>query len=127
MFRRVEFPQCHHGTQLEHGTLYPCTKLSPDFALRVYPHVGERVPVIAPYSEVMLHFGLAGKPIEVSLEHSYDSTGIRKHYWAQVWLHGRPFSSGITTGEAGFYEAEPDEYYTYADPERVDCRELFVS
>jgi hypothetical protein len=35
--------------------------------VRAYPDVNERVPVIGSYSEVMIHFGLAGKPIEVSL------------------------------------------------------------
>jgi hypothetical protein len=88
-----------------------------------YPDVDERVPVTGSYSEVMIHFGLAGKPIEVSLvRNTYTNgkpvpDGEGRQYVAQVWMDGRPFSAPILTSEAGFYEDELG-HYCYPDVNR---------
>jgi len=92
--------------------------------VRAYPEVDERVPVTGSYSEVMLHFGLTGKPIEVSLvRNTYingrpvpESEG--RPYVAQVWKDGTPFSAPILTSEAGFYEDETGQY-CYPDVNRL--------
>lgn len=80
-----------------------------------YPKIGERVPVTGCYSEVMMHFRLAGQPIEVALlpPQYLDGTPATTGYtMAQVYKDGRPFSSSILPGEAGFYQDEHG-YYTY--------------
>jgi hypothetical protein len=88
--------------------------------VRAYPDVDERVPVIGSYSEVMIHFGLAGKPIEVSLvRNTYINDkpvpeGEGRQYLTQVWKDGKPFSAPTLTGEAGFYE---DELVHYCSPD----------
>jgi hypothetical protein len=92
--------------------------------VRAYLNVGERVPVIGSDSEVMVHFGLPGKPIEVSLvRNTYINgapvpEGEGRQYVAQVWKDGRPFSAPILTSEAGFYEYELG-YYCYPDINRL--------
>jgi len=92
--------------------------------VRAYPDVDERVPVVGSCSEVMLHFGLAGKPIEVSLVRNTNTNGQPvpegkgRQYVAQVWQDGRPFSAPILTGEAGFYEDETGQY-CYPDVNRL--------
>lgn len=92
--------------------------------VRVYPDVGERIPVIGSYSEVMMHFRLAGQPIEVSLEYDRYMNGriaVPRRFVAQVWLDGQIYSAPILPCEAGFYCEDYDKgiYYTYADPERL--------
>jgi hypothetical protein len=92
--------------------------------VRAYPDVSERVPVIGSYSEVMIHFGLAGKPIQVSLvRNTYLNgqpvpEGECRQYLAQVWKDGRPFSASILTSEARFYEDELG-HYCYPDVNRL--------
>ncbi len=92
--------------------------------IRAYPDVGERVPVTGSYSEVMIHFGLAGKPIEVSLvRNTYVNgrpvpEGQGRQHLAQVWKDGRPFSAPILTSEAGFYTDESG-HYCYPDVNRL--------
>jgi hypothetical protein len=93
-------------------------------AVRAYPDVDERVPVIGSCSEVMIHFGLAGKPIEVSLvRNTYINgqpvpEGEGRQFVAQVWKDGKPFSAPILTSEAGFYEDELG-HYCYPDVKRL--------
>ncbi len=75
---------------------------------------GERVRVIAPHSEVCMHFRLAGLPVEVELlARTFD--GVTYHS-AQLYVDDKPFSSSITTGEAGIFD-EGGRFYVYAiDP-----------
>lgn len=56
--------------------------------------VGDRFSTIAPYSEVMMHMNLAGKPIEVE---------IVSERAAQIYVDGQQFSMPVTLGEAGIY------------------------
>jgi len=92
--------------------------------VRAYPHVDERVPVIGSHSEVMIHFGLAGHEIEVSLVRNtyFNGQPVRegegRQYVAQLWKDGRPFSAPILTSEAGFYTDESG-HYCYPDVNRV--------
>jgi hypothetical protein len=94
--------------------------------VRAYPNIDERVPVTGSYSEVMIHFGLAGREIEVSLVRNTYLNGKRvpegegRQYVAQVWKDGRPFSAPILTGEAGFYEGEGG-HYCYAVVNRLSA------
>jgi hypothetical protein len=74
---------------------------------------GDRVRVIGAYSEVMCHFGLAGKPIEIELVRKEYDGGATVYYSAQVHKDGRPFSGTITTSEGGIYGNERDGFYTY--------------
>ena len=117
MFRKVEFNK--DGPRL---------RFAPALQLRIWPRVNERVPVIGNYSEVMMHFGLADKPIEIALKRTPSASGETICYSAQVYVDGVPFSSRITTGEAGFYCDDHDngEYYCYPDHKRIDPRELFA-
>lgn len=74
---------------------------------RVYPALGERVRVVGCYSEVMMHFGLAGRPVEVAL--------VQGNYvMAQVYKDGVPFSGTILPGEAGFCR-DGGGWYVYPD------------
>jgi hypothetical protein len=92
--------------------------------VRIYLGVNERVPVIGSYSEVLIHFGLAGKPIEIWLvRNTYINgqpapEGEGRQYVAQVWKDGGPFSAPTLTGEAGFYEDECG-HYCYSDVKRL--------
>jgi hypothetical protein len=92
--------------------------------VRAHPDSDERVPVIGSYSEVMIHFGLAGEPIEVSLvRNTYINgkplpAGEGRQYVTQIWKDGRPFSAPILTGEAGFYEDELG-HHCYPDVNRL--------
>jgi hypothetical protein len=75
--------------------------------VKVYPLVGQRVRVVGCWSEVMMHFGLAEKPVEIAL------TG-GPHPMAEVYVNGRLFSAPITPGEAGFYwDDTRKRHYTY--------------
>jgi hypothetical protein len=100
----------------------------PNGEIRVFPAIGERVPVIGCYSEIMMHFGLAGRPCEVSLEyqvHWTDDGPVPRPDWGpgcQAWRDGEKFSGLILTSEGGFYrcsdhgkETLPEEagYYIY--------------
>lgn len=80
------------------------------------PVIGERVKLIGCYSEVMMHFGLAGKPIEVSLEQArmINGTIVPGRAVAQVYVDGKPFSSPILPSEAGFfYDNDTECWYCY--------------
>jgi hypothetical protein len=72
----------------------------------------------------MIHFGLAGRAIEVSLIRNTYINGRPVHesegrqYVAQVWKDGRPFSAPMLTSEAGFHEDELG-YYCYPDVNRL--------
>lgn len=89
---------------------------------------GQRIKVIGSYSEVMCHFGLAGKPIEIELVRKEYDGGKTVYYSAQVHHNGKPFSGTITTGEGGIYGSPQEGFYTYeaapddagdADPRQV--------
>ena len=98
---------------------------------KVYPTIGERVRIVGCYSEVMMHFGLAGRPVEISLEHQtawrdgepYPLTEYAP--MCQVWKDGEPFSGPILPGEGGFlrdakgFYCYPDDGPGDADPRRV--------
>jgi hypothetical protein len=76
---------------------------------------GQRYAVEGCFSEVMMHFRLAGKPIEVSLEPSRYMNGELApdgRMMGQVWVDGKQFSFPVTTGEAGFYQDDKG-YYLY--------------
>lgn len=102
------------------------------WVFRCYPDIGERVPVIGCYSEVMCHFRLAGKPTWVSLERSQYMNGeaVEPMYLVgQVW-QWQPdrkelgeFSFPITTGEAGFFN-DGAHWYTYVDSVRLNDEQL---
>ncbi len=76
---------------------------------------GQRIRVIAPYSEVCCHMKIAGKPMYVELiKREYaDWTG----YTAQFYkLTGEIFSSPVTTGEGGIHwDEESQTFYIYPD------------
>lgn len=84
-----------------------------------YPMIGERVKLIGCYSEIMMHFGLSGKPIEACLV----PTRSAMSFVAQIYKDGKPFSSPILTGEAGFYRDEKG-YYCY--PMEAQCEQKAV-
>ena len=111
MFKRIERTAQQIGSGLE---------------LRIWPDVDERVPVIGCHSEVLMHMGLAGKPIEVALVRNRYMNGepvegecLGRLYVAQVYVDGEPFSAPILTGEAGFYEEPHVGFYTYGDINRI--------
>ena len=88
--------------------------------VRAFVEIGERIPVIACHSEVMIHFGLAGKPIEVELVADGDDAAC------QVYKRGERFSTPIMPSEGGFYATQLSGcgdgrhgYYTYADVNRL--------
>jgi hypothetical protein len=96
---------------------------------KVYPLIGERVRVVGCYSEMMMHFRLAGRPVEISLEYQKawrgnESYPLTEHApMCQVWKDGEPFSGLILPGEGGFYRDDIG-FYCYpndgpgdADPE----------
>jgi hypothetical protein len=98
--------------------------------VRVYPDIDERMPVIGCSSEVMMHFGLAGEPIEVSLVQDRYINGEKVpvgegRLVAQVWKDGREFSAPILTGEAGFY-CDGDDYYCYPDVSRLSSHVKYL-
>lgn len=85
--------------------------------MRVDAKPGQRIKVEGCHSEVMMHFGLAGKPIEISIEPSRFMNGNidpSGRMVGQVWVNGKEFSFPVTTGEAGFYQDETG-FYTYTD------------
>jgi hypothetical protein len=100
------------------------TDSPPPLRYKARPEAGERVPVIGCYSEVMMHFGLAGKPIEVALVRNTYINGKPVppgggYQWVcQVYKNGQPFSAPILTGEGGFYE-DDEGHYTYPDEARI--------
>lgn len=70
---------------------------------------GDRVTLELPFSEVCMHFRLAGKVAEVEfLQGRYELV-------AQVHYQGRPFSSPITAGEAGAYCTSGGQWYVYEE------------
>lgn len=98
---------------------------------KVYPAIGERTRVVGCYSEVMMHFGLAGRPVHISLEYQTDwRDGVPYLLtdcapMCQVWKDGQPFSGLITPGEGGFIRDE-DGWYCYPDdgPGDADPRQV---
>ncbi len=89
---------------------------------RVYPEVGEKVRVIGCYSECLMAFDLAGRPIEISLEYqvSYqDNKPYSRTDWplvGQCWKDGQKFSGPVLPSECGFYfDSEKEEFYCYPD------------
>ena len=100
--------------------LFRTTTLHPNYTLRCYPEVGERVPSIGNCSEVMCHMRLDDKPVEVELKCS----GAGFHM-VQIWVDGREYSFPVTTGEGGFYcDYTRARYYTYADESRLTPEQL---
>lgn len=82
------------------------------------PAIGERIKVIGCHSEVMMHFGLAGKPVEVSLEQAGFINGdiVPGRAAAQVYKDGDPYSFPILPSEAGFYyDSTTHCWYCYPD------------
>lgn len=78
--------------------------------------VGDMIRMVGNYSEVMMHMGLAGRPVIVELipRNRFDGKG-RMLCSAQVYdLYHKPMGAPITTGEAGIYE-DADGYYGYED------------
>jgi hypothetical protein len=93
--------------------------------VRVRAMPGERIPVIECSSEVMMHFGLADKPVDIELVASKTMNGdpvVPTYFVAQVYKDSQSFSFPILTGEVGFYE-DGGEYYTHADPARYKPEE----
>lgn len=87
---------------------------------KYYPLLNERVPVVGCSSEVLMHFGLADKPIEIALVRSKLANGvITPMVMSQVYSNGRAFSAPVTTGEGGFYQDLDGYYYTYLDRTRA--------
>ena len=81
---------------------------------------GMLVSIIGGYSEVMCHMGLHGKRCRVELLARHDPSDGRTFYSAQIHVNGKPFSSPITTGEAGIYSDGKGGFYTYeASPEDI--------
>lgn len=114
--------------KLERNTLFHGTQ----YSVRVHmERLNERVPVIGNYSEVMMHFGLAGKPVEVALVLSDNYASVmpepldQGRPMCQVYVDGKPFSAPILPGEGGFYYGGNgpligrSNYYTYADASRL--------
>jgi hypothetical protein len=105
---------------------------------QVYVEPGQRVPVIGCYSEMMCHFRLAGRPVEIAIvpDRNLRGEAVADSWMAQVYRDGTPFSGPILPGEAGFfYDRERSSFYTYAaepgeagdaDPAAVlaGCRKL---
>ena len=79
---------------------------------RVYLQPGDKVRIVAPYSEVCMSMKVAGRPIVVELIERKGGSGYR--YVAQLWRDYREFSSPILTGEAGLYQ---DDKGIYAYPD----------
>lgn len=76
-----------------------------------YMKSGERVPVIGPYSEVMCHMGLAGRPADIEfLECRF---GDRTYHSAQVYRDSNMAGAPVTCGEAGIYFDEDGKPYCY--------------
>jgi hypothetical protein len=73
---------------------------------------GQRVRIIAPYSEVCMHMRVAGMPMDAVLRPEPDD---RTPYLVQLYRPGsdRPFSSPITYGEAGFYHDDDGFYVVF--------------
>ena len=100
--------------------LFRTTTLHPNYTLRSYPEVGERLPSTGNCSEVMCHMRLDDKPIEVELKCS----GAGFHM-VQIWVDGREYSFPVTTGEGGFYcDYTRARYYTYVDESRLTPEQL---
>jgi hypothetical protein len=91
---------------------------------RVYPEIGERVPVRGCFSEVQMHIGTAGRDIEVALVPDTYISGKpvpldKGGPMCQVYVGGRPCSAPILPCEGGFYRDEDNRLYTYGDPARL--------
>jgi hypothetical protein len=86
----------------------------------------------------MMHFRLAGKPIEISMEYQTQWVGgtqIPRPDWelvCWVWNNSERFSGPILYCEGGFYDMEshgferqPGDcgYYTYAEPSKMEMTE----
>lgn len=73
---------------------------------------GQRVRIVAPFSEVCMHMRVAGQEMDAVLLERID--GDRRWYSAQLYQPGSltPFSFPITTGEAGIFDGD-DGFYTY--------------
>jgi hypothetical protein len=100
--------------------LFRTTTLHPNYTLRCYPEVGERVPAIGNCSEVMCHLRLDDKPVEVELTCSGEG-----FHMVQIWVDGREYSFPVTTGEGGFYcDCTRARYYTYVDESRLTSEQL---
>jgi hypothetical protein len=106
--------------------LFRTTTLHPNYTLRCYPEVGERVPVIGCYSEASMHLGVSDKPIEIQLVYSLTLNGTPTNYvMCQIWKDRREYSFPVTTGEGGFYsDYTRARYYTYADESRLTPEQL---
>jgi hypothetical protein len=61
-----------------------------------FVHEGEHVTVVAPYSEVCMHLGIAGQTITAQL---LPGDMVQMHNAAT----GNPISFPVTVGEAGLY------------------------
>lgn len=70
--------------------------------MRVTIQPGQKVRTVGVYSEIMMHFRLAGRPVEVELLRREYPSGV--YYMAQIYHDGEKFSGPITTSEAGIIE-----------------------
>jgi hypothetical protein len=83
--------------------------------MRVSIVPGQRVRVVACYSEVNMHMGIAGKPMMVELVKREYPGDSHVYYSAQFYtLDGKPFSGTVTTGEGGLYR-DGDTFTTDED------------
>jgi hypothetical protein len=92
--------------------------------MRVPIKPGQKARTVGCYSEVMMHMGLAGRPVDVELlQHVYQDGHV--HHYAQVYRDGQPAGGAVTTGEAGIYTdgweftIDQDESEGDADPKQV--------
>ena len=69
---------------------------------RTYLEPGDRVLVILPHSEVNMHMGIAGEIGEIEL--------LPNRYSAQIYINGQPYSSPVTSGEAGVLQDDVGQY-----------------
>lgn len=71
---------------------------------------GQAAKIRLPWSEVCIYMGVAEKimPVELVAKGGHVCAQIRQP-------NGLPFSSPITTGEAGFFRLDAETFYFYPD------------
>jgi len=77
--------------------------------MMVYVNPGERVEVVAPYSEACLAMRVAGTRMLVELL-------VSRHGFTSAQLYtvaGERFSAPVLPGEAGLFRDDQDRYYFF--------------